>query len=169
VAARPCRSASIKQVTISGVLCGSSQESDNQEPEHDRHGSQENENQKSQHPGIVSRECGTAISHGSANNDLLPRKSLFYGGLSAIGSLCPFRAPRQVTDRSFDKPNGLPLAGPYGSQLAAMSWQRPNIGSRMNREVHVRVRVPMSRLALMPVGRPTGSGACVQGALLIPT
>src|SRR6476661_1956456 len=23
--------------------------------------------------------------------------------------------------------------------LAAMSWQRPNIGSRMNREVHVRV------------------------------
>jgi hypothetical protein len=76
VAARPCRSASIKQVTISGVLCGSSQESDNQEPEHDRQGSQESENQKSQHPGVASRECGTAISHGSANNDLLLRKSL---------------------------------------------------------------------------------------------
>jgi hypothetical protein len=76
VAARPCRSASIKQVTISGVLCGSSQESDNQEPEHDRQGSQESENQKSQHPGVASRERGTTISHGSANNDLLLRKSL---------------------------------------------------------------------------------------------
>jgi hypothetical protein len=66
----------MKQVTIGGVLCGSSQESDNQEPEHDRHGSQESENQKSQHPGVASRECGTAISHGSANNDPLLRKSL---------------------------------------------------------------------------------------------
>jgi hypothetical protein len=58
------------------VLCGNSQESDNQEPEHDRHGSQDSENKKSQHPGIASRECGTAISHGSANNDPLLRKSL---------------------------------------------------------------------------------------------
>jgi hypothetical protein len=28
--------------------------------------------------------------------------------------------------------------------LAAMSWQRPNIGSRMNREVHVRVSVALA-------------------------
>jgi hypothetical protein len=50
------RNASIKQVTIGGVLCDSSQESDNQEPEHDRHGGQESENKKSQHPGAASRE-----------------------------------------------------------------------------------------------------------------